>query len=1032
MNAKRMKATLLTAIIILSIIALIVPMPTLSAQPEVVEIIVGTWKHIDTAEDERYVEALKGENVLFWNDGTQLRRATYTWDGTTLTLDTATSPSGLTYSSGINDPHNVFMTPNVLNQFGGNLEAYFQPRGGTANGVFHATSMDNGASWTLDLPLAGIHPTTGESLDGSIILPEDDVGPVTSAYHATGGVQVSGVNAIIEIGGERRLYGENSYGDVMLWTSTEGDNGPFTRTGVLIDNHEDGSPEIETISPSGDAIMLGTGDVVYFYVDGNFYKPWDNEANEGAVGMLLLDADGYDFTYQEHDFVRVDDLDLQAAGLTALEEATINNIEFNGNQMSFLLMLIGANDDPATWDDYGGPDPRTSTDHDIFYAPVTITFSQVVEPSVWIDENPNGKFDQGETCFTAIQSAINAAGTGDTIMVNPGIYDELLVIDKELTLRGANWGVHPAVGTHPTETVGTRGPESILSHDGFYAISPRADDITVDGFKFTGDGGRLIDTYEDANNFHLTNNIFENPEPHANNLIQLAGPSKSHTDVLIDYNLFQDLGIATFYFEGTCDRLHIAYNKFNGLGDSVFWSAEPLVDGIIEGNEFDGTIDEVPGVGFGTLNIGKGGNIIIRDNWFHDILYTGFQVGIIDGSVTGNTFERIYPYPGVGADAFQLWGGEWGTAISTDVLIEGNTINYNDLSTEDPIHGIRLRALAGVSTIDGSTIHIHDNNFLDGGYRTDAFAIRHQGDPETIVDAEMNYWSTAVESEIIEMFEGPVDYDPWFGKQPKVEETVTGDDTVDAIDEADTIVEKTGEGTPTVSVAEFTENPATGFSNDAGKYYDVKIDSPVGVESLTLKFYYTDADLGGIEESTLSMKWHDGSSWITCTHQTLHTVSDVSGYSGYIEILVTDSTYPSLSHMTGTPFGFEGEFPEVYDELCDLSVSGEVIVEAAEDVTYVYASMGDTAEITVELGLEGYHGDIYFTLYKKVDGGLAYVDEIRTVYGIELKGSRTASWVVTQSPGNYVIWINIDLMEKVQLTGLDEALHIGPIEVIIS
>jgi len=204
------------------------------------------------------------------------------------------------------------------------------------------------------------------------------------------------------------------------------------------------------------------------------------------------------------------------------------------------------------------------------------------------------------------------------------------------------------------------------------------------------------------------------------------------------------------------------------------------------------------------------------------------------------------------------------------------------------------------------------------------------------------------------------------------------------------------------------------------------------VDSLTLRFYYKDSDLGGREESTLSILWHDGTSWVPCSHQTLYTVSDISGYSGYIEVYVAATgTTPLLSEMTGTPFGVEGELPEVSDERCDLSVSGDVIVEAAEDATIVYASMGDTAEITVEMDLAGYHGDIHFTLYKKVDGGLAYVDEIRTVYGVELKGSRTADWVVDQNPGNYVVWINIDLIEKVQLTGLDEALHIGPIEVII-
>jgi len=338
--------------------------------------------------------------------------------------------------------------------------------------------------------------------------------------------------------------------------------------------------------------------------------------------------------------------------------------------------------------------------------------------------------------YSTIQAAINAASPGDTIIVAAGTYSEAYVtITKSITLEGANAGV-------PWN--GVRGSETILSHDGLYVFSPAADHITVDGFKFTGTGGRIIDTYSDANYFHLTNCIFDNPGYHSTTgNIQFGGGS--HTDMLIDYNYFYDEGDWTFYFGGgPYDSLHIAYNKFNAVGDSIFWGATQLVGGVVEYNEFDGTISGIPGVGTDTMNIGAGGNIIVRHNWFHDQLYTAFQIGIVGGSVTGNTFERIYPWPGYFADAFQLWGGQWGTPVSTNVMIEANIIRYNDIPGADyPSHGIRLRPSGDGPGIDGATIHIHCNSFLDGGARTDAYAIRHQGEPGTILDAEYNWWGDA-------------------------------------------------------------------------------------------------------------------------------------------------------------------------------------------------------------------------------------------------------------------------------------------------
>jgi len=77
----------------------------------------------------------------------------------------------------------------------------------------------------------------------------------------------------------------------------------------------------------------------------------------------------------------------------------------------------------------------------------------------------------------------------------------------------------------------------------------------------------------------------------------------------------------------------------------------------------------------------------------------------------------------------------------------------------------------------------------------------------------------------------------------KTQKTESGDDTVDATDEAGTVVEKSGTGTPTITVAKYEGNPGSGFGGDVGKYIDVHIDDDTGVVELVIKVYYTHAEV---------------------------------------------------------------------------------------------------------------------------------------------------------------------------------------------
>ena len=371
----------------------------------------------------------------------------------------------------------------------------------------------------------------------------------------------------------------------------------------------------------------------------------------------------------------------------------------------------------------------------------------------------------GVDSFATIQEGVDAVAAGGTVIVNAGTYSGLNVIDKSVTLSGANAGVHPAVGVNTTETVGTRAAESIIQHNGFFAFQPQATDITIDGFRFQGTGSRVIDDQGfDIDNLHITNNIFTNTgTPGGSGVVQFQGGDTS--DLKVDFNLFQTTGSAPAILLGGAtggganyDGLRIANNLFNQEGNALFQGTDiVLVNAVIEQNEFDGTIGGTSGIGRG-INVGKGGNISIRDNYFHDLFFTAFQVGIVNGEVLRNEFEQITAFPGFFGQAFELWGGQFTTTVSDTVLIANNIIHFNDVSGASiPTHGLRLRAPDGIG-IDASTITLFENTFINGGVRTDARATRHQGDQTTALNASGNFWSTVDPNEILALTEGPTDF----------------------------------------------------------------------------------------------------------------------------------------------------------------------------------------------------------------------------------------------------------------------------------
>ena len=307
--------------------------------------------------------------------------------------------------------------------------------------------------------------------------------------------------------------------------------------------------------------------------------------------------------------------------------------------------------------------------------------------------------------------------------------------------------------------------ESTITSGGFGVFTLAASGVTFDGFTFSNLKGRTIDAGVNADNFTMRNCIVQcsSIDPGYNTgAIQFDGGLSLHANgLMFERNLVTADNGQLLYMGHAMDSGTIRSNIFHG--DTVSFGPFGARTGwVIEGNEFNGN---VPGHGaywgFGfNANLG---NVIIRNNTVSKMNLGIGQISVVGGSITGNMFDDNK------SAAFQLWGGEYGTVVSANVLIETNTINYNGTTCTgfgDASHGIRLRPLGDDPTgIVGATIHLHNNNFanLGVGMCGQVWAIRNNANPATMVDAAGDWWGTTDPVQIAAMLNGPVNFTPWLG-----------------------------------------------------------------------------------------------------------------------------------------------------------------------------------------------------------------------------------------------------------------------------
>jgi hypothetical protein len=466
------------------------------------------------------------------------------------------------------------------------------------------------------------------------------------------------------------------------------------------------------------------------------------------------------------------------AGQTTLGTTSV----FNGNILDQTAIILNTG---ATLNGRALAQSAVTLDANIVTKPI-------ITGPVFIDENVNGVLDSEEQSFFSIQSAIDAATAGNTIVATAGTYDERIIINKSLTLRGATYNINKNGYNVPenyewvSESV-INNPEPALT--GLVSVVHIEDtnDVTFEGFVVQslnapqGSANDMLVTIQakaqTMNNIIIKNNVIG---PNTNNSGGQNGDA-GRMGLYIDVNEYQEspYGLTNSNISG--NKIFGTY----GDGNAMFiWGAyyaygsrnsSPMTGTIIEDNEINN------GHRNGIEIAGGISNLVIRNNVIHnfsslvtdsnpDLLKYGTGILLIRGSSDKTDCNGLSP-ENVTIENNQIYNNEKNAIYmgpnNNEITISNNTLHDNGLNAvivdlignywnpEFEIGPGPYTCLNGSENVSANQNMIYDNG---------EYGVRVIGEPTNnfVLDATNNYWGTNVESEIQALINGTVDYTPWY------------------------------------------------------------------------------------------------------------------------------------------------------------------------------------------------------------------------------------------------------------------------------
>ena len=320
--------------------------------------------------------------------------------------------------------------------------------------------------------------------------------------------------------------------------------------------------------------------------------------------------------------------------------------------------------------------------------------------------------------YAGIQVAIDNASPGDTIEVAAGTYNEAIVIDKQLTLLGANHGVNATEERGPESIINAQGVPIAVLINGADTVAT-FDGFTVDDYDTVGIlAGAFKDTLQevplgdDPVEVHILNNIVKPPtiEPPHNNNIQV------------------------------------------GAGTT----------GTIIGNEVSGAFLVSENWSGSGIIVASSDNVEVSNNYVHNC----------EGGIQILGYAEYQGRPAAQNNLIEnnlVENNECGISVQANSI--GTIIRYNDVLNND--FGIESMAydLGWPEHSTPSGTEVHYNNIVGNGYGVKSFVYWHDTGNVLAeqIDAPLNWWGnptgprnpTTNPSATGDNASDNVDYTPW-------------------------------------------------------------------------------------------------------------------------------------------------------------------------------------------------------------------------------------------------------------------------------